>query len=68
MRDHTLAKDWEEELADIITKQTRKGQGAFIGGLRPKKWLAVQKQYYARTRSTKCPSVWMAKTIARTQN
>ena len=64
-RDHTLAEDWDDELADIVTKQTRKGQQAFIGGLWPKKWLAVQQQYY---RSKKSPSVWMAKTIARTQN
>ena len=67
MRDHTLDKDWDEELADIVTKQTRKGQRAFKGGLWPKQWLAVQNQNFARTRSTKSPSVWMAKTIVCTQ-
>lgn len=66
--DHTLAEDWDDELADIVTKQTRKGQRAFIGGLWPKKWLAVQQQYYTRYRSKKSPTVWIAKTIARTQN
>jgi len=67
-RDHTLDAYWDGELADIVQQQTRTGQRAFIGGLWPKKWLLVQQQYYTKYRSKKSPSVWMAKTIALTQN
>jgi len=65
-QDHMIVKDWDEELTDIVTKQTRKGQRALIGGLWPKKWHSVQKQYYVRTRSTRSPSVLMTKTTAHT--
>jgi len=67
-RDHTLDADWDGELADIVQQQTRTGQRAFIRGLWPKKWLLVQQQYHTKYRSKKSPSVWMAKTIALTQN
>jgi len=67
-REHTLEEDWDDELADIVTQQTRKGPRAFIGGLWPKKWLTVQQQYYTRYRSKKSLSVWMARTIALTQS
>jgi len=52
----------------LIAKQIRIGQCAFIGGLWPKKWLALQQQYFTQTRSNKSPKFWKAKTIAHTQN
>jgi len=67
-KEHTLADNWDEELASTVTNQILLGQRAFIGGLWPKKWLELQRQYHTRTQnSSKSPKVWMSKTIEHTQ-
>ena len=66
--EHTLDDDWDEELASTVTNQILLGQRAFIGGLWPKQWLNIQREYFSRTRNRKkSPQVWMAKTIEHTQ-